>query len=155
MRVDPKSLETPETIVIVEARKTRGSDPGPHFFAFPKLGPWGEKYVTARKADPVELDGFEPVKPDDNDRLIEIVKDAIRGGFTKKMSLRDEVSRVGGVSKARALKVIELHTGPVPSLHHWNFEVGARGANNYILLDCGSDNHTQLDDGSSVNQEAF
>ena len=155
MQVDPKSLETPETIVIVEARKTRGSDPGPHFFAFSNLGLWGEKYGTVRKVDRVELDGFKPVKPDDDDRLIEIVKDAIRGGFTKKMSLRDEVSRVGGVSKARALKVIELHTGPVPSLHHWNFEVGARGANNYILLDCGSNNHTQLDDGSSVNQEAF
>ena len=71
------------------------------------------------------------------------------------MGLRDEVSRVGGVSKARALKVIELHTGPVPSLHHWRVEIGARGSHNYSLLDDGSNNDTLLDDGSSVDEEAF
>jgi hypothetical protein len=155
MRVDPKSNQTPEKIVIFESRKTRGGEPGPFRYAFLRRGTYEEIVASVREITTVELDDFEPVEPDDDDRLIGIVKDAIRGGFTKKMSLRDEVSRVGGVSKARALKVIELHTGPVPSLHHWNFEVGARGANNYILLDCGSDNHTQLDDGSSVNQEAF
>jgi len=155
MRIDPQSRGTPEKIVVIESLKTRGGATGPSCYSYLREGTYEEIFASVREVDPVELDGFEPVKPVDDDRLIEIVKDAIRGGFTKKMSLRDEVSRVAGISKAQATKVIELHTGTVPTLHHWRVEIGARGANNYILLDCGSNNHTRLDDGSSVDQEAF
>lgn len=155
MRVDPKSRGTPEKIVVIESLKTRGGDTGPFCYRYLRDGTYTDIFSSVREVDPAELDDFDPVERDDDDRLIEIVKDAIRRGVTKKMSLRDEVSRVGGVSKARALKVIELHTGPVSTQNHWNFEVGARGSNNYILLDDGSNNDTPLDDGLRVDEEAF
>jgi hypothetical protein len=155
MRIDPQSRGTPEKIVVIESLKTRGGPTGPFCYSYLREGTYEEIFASVREVDPVELDGFEPAKPENGDHLIEIAKDAIRRGHTTKMNLRDEISRVAGISKAQATKVIELHTGPVPSLHHWRVEIGARGANNYILLDCGSNNHTRLDDGSSVDQEAF
>jgi hypothetical protein len=50
------------------------------------------------------------------------------------MLLAEAAAERAGVSKRKALQIIEKYTGDSPSEHRWTFTVGARGAKVYVLL---------------------
>lgn len=137
LRTVPGPTGAKEKRVVVECIKSRGGPTGPFGFAFHDDGAYLEKFDSVRKFDPKELEGLE-AEPEDDGPFIEITKDAIVKGFTTKMILRDEVSRVAEIPKLQALKIIERYTGTDPTRHHWRVEVGRHGSNNYILLEDGS-----------------
>jgi len=67
--------------------------------------------------------------------LIDAVAASIRDGVRMKMQLAAEVARRAGISRGKALALIERHTGDDPALHRWRFTVGARGAKVFELLE--------------------
>lgn len=68
---------------------------------------------------------------------ISTIKDCIREGFISKMKLAAEVAVRSGNSKRSVLQCIERLTGNDPTLHHWNFQVGERGAKQFHILEGG------------------
>jgi hypothetical protein len=57
------------------------------------------------------------------------------GGTNTKMKLAETVAKRIGVSRAKAINIIEKYTGDSPSIHQWQFAVKERDAKVYILLD--------------------
>jgi hypothetical protein len=69
MRIDPQSRGTPEKIVVIESLKTRGGATGPSCYGYLRDGTYTDIFSSVREIDPAELDGFEPVKPENGDHL--------------------------------------------------------------------------------------
>jgi hypothetical protein len=70
--------------------------------------------------------------------VIAAIETCIKEGINTKMKLAAESAERAGISKRRALKVIEKYTGDDPACHHWSFEVRAHNAKVYVLLDRSS-----------------
>lgn len=68
-------------------------------------------------------------------KLISVVISCLGEGINTKMKLADAVAERTGVSKRRAIQVIEKYTGDDPVTHRWKFAVGHRGAKVFVLLD--------------------
>jgi hypothetical protein len=66
--------------------------------------------------------------------LIALVKGFIAQGINTKTQLVDELAQQGGISKKRARKLIEDHTGTDPIMYLWNYKVGAHGVQTYSIL---------------------
>lgn len=67
--------------------------------------------------------------------VIGVAEACITSGTNTKMLLADAIAKRAGISKRRAIKVIERYTGTDPSLHHWQFAVKERGAKVFEILD--------------------
>jgi hypothetical protein len=72
--------------------------------------------------------------------LIAIARTCIREGIVTKMLLAGTIARRSGCSKRFAIKLLEKYTGKDAKCHVWTYEVMARGAKAFRLLDDGESN---------------
>jgi len=70
-----------------------------------------------------------------DDPVIAAVTACIHEGIDSKMKLADAAADRAKVSKRVALAVIERYSGNDPAVHRWKFEVRARGAKVFVLLE--------------------
>ena len=88
---------------------------------------------------PIDEMQIEPIKQAAQIRsdadVIDAVEESIRDGINSKMKLADAVAKRVEVSKRQAIQIIEKYTGNDPALHRWSFDVRARGAKVFVLLD--------------------
>ncbi len=66
--------------------------------------------------------------------VIAAIKRLIGEGVTSKMHLAKAVSASERLGRNRAVAIIERYTGDDPAAHLWNFQVGAHGKREYVLL---------------------
>lgn len=126
-----------EKVVVFRNIKRRGNvalEAAYSYRAEPDL-PYLEVLLSVREFDEKDL---RPLRVADEMRsqaeLIDAVASCIRDGVRMKMQLAAEVARRAGISRGKALALIERYTGDDPALHRWRFTVGARGAKVYELL---------------------
>lgn len=67
--------------------------------------------------------------------VVDTIVACIRQGFNKKMALAQEAADRAGVSKRKAIQVIECYTGTDQGVHKWSFAVHERGAKVFALLE--------------------
>ena len=67
--------------------------------------------------------------------VIDAIAACIRQGFNKKMALAQEAADRAGVSKRKAMQVLEAYTGTDPLFHKWSYAVKDRGAKVFALLE--------------------
>jgi len=70
-----------------------------------------------------------------DEAVIAAVTACINEGINTKMKLADAAADRAKVSKRVALAVIEKYSGDDPAVHRWTFEVRARGAKVFVLLE--------------------
>lgn len=66
--------------------------------------------------------------------LIEVVKDCIQQGINSKMKLARAIADRAGISRQKAIELIETYTGDDPQKHQWNFRIGERGVQKFELI---------------------
>lgn len=90
--------------------------------------------ASVRPADPDRFNATDAdAAPSDTD-LIEAVKGHLQHGVTTKMKLAAGVAKMARTSQRAALRVIDKYTGNDPAFHHWDYDVQARGAKVFVLL---------------------
>lgn len=67
--------------------------------------------------------------------ITEAIIDCISEGMDKKMELAKAAADASGESKRSVISTLEKYTGTDPAAHKWNFEVVARGAKKFFLLE--------------------
>ena len=67
--------------------------------------------------------------------MIAVAKDCIRQGIVKRMDLMKAIAQRTQCSRRSAEQLLDTYTGTDPQRHHWTFEVQARGAKVYTLLE--------------------
>jgi hypothetical protein len=94
-----------------------------------------EILLSVEPFDDVQLEPLKQAEVIKSDAvLIDAVSACINAGINTKMLLAEAAAERAGVSKRKALQIIEKYTGDSPSEHRWTFTVGARGAKVYVLL---------------------
>ena len=98
--------------------------------------PYNEILLSVQAVDqdalePLKL--FEAVKSDAE--IISAVTACIGDGINSKMKLADATATRSGISKRKALQVIEKYNGDDPVLHRWKFRLADRGAKVFAMLD--------------------
>jgi len=125
-------------VVEFENIKRRGNVPETVAYAYvagPKIG-YDQLLLSVQEVNPSDLATIKQREQvQDDDVVIAAVLASIQEGVTTKMKLVDAVGKRAGISKCQALEVIERYTGTDPQWHRWKFSVGARGANNFEVLD--------------------
>jgi hypothetical protein len=66
--------------------------------------------------------------------LIEVAKDCINQGYNSKMKLARAIADRAGISRQKAIELIETYTGDDPQKHQWNFKKGERGVQKFELI---------------------
>lgn len=95
-----------------------------------------ELLASVRSVDPLQLPTLIAAETARNDEdVIATALECIAAGVNTKMRLAETVAQRAGVSKRRAVRVIEKYTGAARTLHRWNFVVGERGAKVFRILD--------------------
>ena len=95
-----------------------------------------ELLASVRSVDPLQLPTLIAAETARNDEdVIATAIECIAAGVNTKMRLAETVAQRAGVSKRRAVRVIEKYTGADRTLHRWNFVVGERGAKVFRILD--------------------
>ena len=98
--------------------------------------PYNEILLSVQSVDKEALEPlklFEAVKSDAE--IISAVMACIGDGINSKMKLADATATRSGISKRKALQVIEKYTGDDPVLHRWKFRLADRGAKIFVVLD--------------------
>ena len=67
--------------------------------------------------------------------VVDTIVACIRQGFNKKMALAQEAADRAGVSKRKAVQVLEAYTGTDPAFSKWSYAVKDRGAKVFTLLE--------------------
>jgi primase-polymerase (primpol)-like protein len=69
-----------------------------------------------------------------NRAVIDIVKEGIRTGITKKTELCAHVMKNGGITRKKVINILDEHTGPSPGNYQfWQVEVGEKNSHTYWL----------------------
>jgi hypothetical protein len=94
-----------------------------------------EILLSVEPFDDVQLEPLKQAEVIKSDAvLIDAVISCTNAGINTKMLLAEAAAERAGVSRRKALQIIEKYTGDSPSEHRWTFTVGARGAKVYVLL---------------------
>ena len=87
--------------------------------------------------EPVDEDKLEKIKMAESlstdIELITVTTNCIEEDFNTKMRLRDEISRRTGISKRKAVQLIESYEGTDPSKHKWSFTMQEHGRKVYSV----------------------
>ena len=126
-----------DNVAQFEFMKRRGNNANEAYaFAADGTESYDELMASVRLVDPENLDELMAEAEQQSDGpVVEAVVAAIRDGFTQKMLLKDEVSKRAKVSKRVAVKVIQRYQGDDPAKHRWTYDVQAKGAKVYRLLE--------------------
>jgi hypothetical protein len=85
----------------------------------------------------VRLQRSRPTKPNDKADeagVIDAIGMCMKHGTVTKMDIVRTTSKALGVSRRRALEVLEKFTGDDPKAHRWNFSRGRHGRMEYAPL---------------------
>jgi hypothetical protein len=132
------SKEGSEKVIEFENIKRRGNvvDTAAYRYCIGQNASYAEILMSVEAVDEIQL---APVKQAEQLRsdsdIIDVIKASFMGGTNTKMKLAETVAKRIGVSRAKAINIIEKYTGDSPSIHQWQFTVKERGAKVYILLD--------------------
>jgi hypothetical protein len=130
--------ETGERIVQFENRKSRGDVRQQAAFAY-LLGDslnYRDRLASVRPVDEpevVELNVAAATRADDE--LVAVAQACIREGIVMRMALVAEIARRSKCGRRKAQEVLDKYTGADLPQHHWTYDVQARGAKVYRLLE--------------------
>jgi hypothetical protein len=131
------SHERGQKVVAFENIKRRGNvveTAAYHYSTDPGLS-YHEILLSVEPVDDFQLEPLKQAEVIKSDAvLIDAVISCINTGTNTKMLLAEAAAERAGVSRRKALQIIEKYTGDSPSEHRWTFTVGARGAKVYVLL---------------------
>lgn len=95
---------------------------------------YGELLLSVMKVDEDDLISIRSVVEERTDaEMIDAVRTCITEGINTKMQLVKSVCERTKASHKAVIRVIEKYTGGDPEMHHWFFEVRARGAKCFVL----------------------
>ncbi|MGJ0485991.1 MAG: PriCT-2 domain-containing protein [Methylomicrobium sp.] len=131
------SHELGQKVVVFENIKRRGNVVETAAYRYstdPGLS-YNEMLLSVEPFDEAQVEPLKQAEVIKSDAvLIDAVITCINAGINTKMLLAEAVAERAGISKRKALQIIEKYTGDSPSEHRWTFTVGARGAKVYVLL---------------------
>lgn len=134
----PASSSDTEKIVTFECIKRRGDNVQTLAFSYgtERGMSYGELLASVKRVDVTQIESAKQTEQFKSDaELIADVKECIVSGVNTKMRLADAVAKKAGISKRRAVQIIEKFTGDNPAAHRWQYAVGARGAQMFVLLE--------------------
>lgn len=70
----------------------------------------------------------------DEKTVIDSIVRLISRGINARTTMKQRCAADTGVSQAKVSAIIEKYTGTDQNMHHWKFEVGAKGVNSFSLL---------------------
>ncbi|MGJ0484796.1 MAG: bifunctional DNA primase/polymerase [Methylomicrobium sp.] len=131
------SHELGQKVVVFENIKRRGNVVETAAYRYstdPGLS-YNEMLLSVEPFDEAQVEPLKQAEVIKSDAvLIDAVITSINAGINTKMLLAEAAAERAGISKRKALQIIEKYTGDSPSEHRWTFTVGARGAKVYVLL---------------------
>jgi hypothetical protein len=133
----PSQASATEKVVVFENIKRRGNVAQTAAFAYStEQGiPYSELLASVRLVDETQVEPLRQAQQIKSDaEIIAAIEVAIRDGVNTKMKLAEVVAKRVGVSKRRAVQVIEHYTGDNPAEHRWTYTVRDRGAKVFVLL---------------------
>jgi len=130
--------DTGEKVVRFENIKRRGNvtQTVAYRYVTGRASPYDEILLSVQEIDETQLAPLlreEALRSDAE--MIAAVTACIREGINTRMRLAVEVAQRAGISRGKALALIERYTGDDPALHRWRFTVRERGAKVYALLE--------------------
>jgi hypothetical protein len=133
--VDVRQEREGERVVEFDCFKNRGGTAKRAFYAYgTALGlTYVERLASVRQVDSPEFDEGPPSGSEEH--ITECICLAIRHGSNKKMQILRVAGEASRSSRQKVLKVLEAKTGDDPAKDLWTYDVRARGANVYRLLD--------------------
>ena len=94
-----------------------------------------EMLESIELVEATEADSGVPLTAEEEDaEAISVVEHSIRSGECKKIDLIKALQKHAGLSRRAAQALLARHTGHVPTLSKWSFEVREHGAHCYRLL---------------------
>ncbi len=138
VRTISQSADSDEKIVEFENIKSRGNvAPTVAFgYSLKKDISYAERLISVRRVDDSQLVPIKKAEQLKSDaEMIAAIESCIRDGINSKMLLAEKAAERCGASKRAVIKIIEKYTGNDPALHRWSFDVRARGAKVFVLLD--------------------
>ncbi len=94
-----------------------------------------ETLASVREIDSKQVTDLKVAESQRSDaEIIEMVASCIREGINTKMMLASAAGERAGISKRKAIQIIERYTGDEPGNSRWRFVVGSRGAKVFELL---------------------
>lgn len=138
VRTISQSADSDEKIVEFENIKSRGNvAPTVAFgYSLKKDISYAERLISVRRVDDLQLVPIKKAEQLKSDaEMIVAIESCIRDGINSKMLLAEKAAERCGASKRAVIKIIEKYTGNDPALHRWSFDVRARGAKVFVLLD--------------------
>jgi len=135
--LDILSNKDNENVVVFENKKKRGNVINSIAFSYSTEDclTYPDLFSSVKLLENDQVVSIKKVEEQKSDaELIMIVEACILEGITTKMKLRDATVERIGVSRRKALNVIEKYTGEDADSHRWSFTKGNHGAQNYNLL---------------------
>jgi hypothetical protein len=142
LSVDPSRTTATEKVVVFECVKRRGDNAQNIVFSYTtERGiTYAERLASVKRLEDVEIETFSPIaQAQSDDELIATVQQCILGGERTKMKLAESVAKQAGVTKRRAVQILEKYTRNNADPGHWSFNVRERGAKEYVLNTEGVD----------------
>lgn len=127
-----------ERVVTFENKKKRGAVPDRAQFAYAvKPQSYRDLLDTVHELTVDDAANELQAVPQENpeDRMIRGFCEAIGNGCIGKTPLIEAVRKLTQFSKNKVETAHDRYCGSDPSKHHWNFNVGERGAHHYYLLE--------------------
>ena len=152
--------ETGERIVQFENRKSRGDVRQQASFAY-LLGDslsYRDRLASVRPINEPEVANLQAAATiHADDALVAVAKACIREGIVMRMPLLAAIAQRSKCGRRKAHEVLDKYTGDDPLRHHWTFDVKARGAKVYRLLEpapeAGANNTPATDSGEDGGHE--
>jgi hypothetical protein len=138
VRTISQSADSDEKIVEFENIKSRGNVAPTVAFGYSlrKDISYAERLMSVRRVDDMQLVPIKKAEQLKSDaEMISAIEWCIRNDINSKMLLAEKAAERCGASKRAVIKIIEKYTGNDPALHRWSFDVRARGAKVFALLD--------------------
>lgn len=132
------TLETTDEYKIVEFAnfKSRGNVANRLAFEYSNIATdsYSARLASVKEVDPTKAEQHRSSHSDTGDEeLITAISKLIADGTNTKMKLADAAAKATGLSKRKAMGVIENYTGQDLALHKWHFIRGKKGANIFSL----------------------
>lgn len=131
----PQPAKAKERVTEFECFKNRGGTAERAYYAYtvqPGLS-YIERLASVRAVEGPDPDEGPP--PGSDEHIAECIELAIHHGSTKKMQILRSAGFASRSSRQKVLRVLEVNTGENPEIHRWTFDVQARGANVFRLLE--------------------
>ena len=129
---------TDRKVVLFEMEKKRADSPDVVAYAYvdERGASYEEKLASVEAVDPDDYADYRRPDPDVAEYRIQMaIADIIGDGFSEgKMALAEATAKACGISRSRAIRVINQGTGSTPGVHLWNTETGAHNKQTYQLI---------------------